>query len=191
MLGLGFIVIVVLVGVIIYSAKKNNHSPIGEGGLMKILYAIILGVMLAFFVGLGIEAFYPTEKYPEMPIELQYGEKIPASTPQNEATLQLQKEYEQTVKEYQARNETHARNVSIMAVVAAVLYLTLSLTILTRTNSIFSDGFLIGSLLTLLYGIARGFETNDNKFRFIIVTIGLAIALALGYIKFVRQKESK
>lgn len=156
---------------------------------MKILYAIILGVMLAFFVGLGIEAFYPTEKYPEMPIELQYGEKVPAATPQNEATLQLQKDYEKQVKDYQTRNETHARNVSVMAIAASIIYLTLSLTILVKTNTVFPDGFLIGSLLTLLYAIIRGFETNDNKFRFLIVTIGLAIALVLGYIKFVRQKE--
>jgi hypothetical protein len=157
---------------------------------MKILYSIILGVMLAFFVGLGIEAFYPTEKFPEQPVELQYmnAGKEGNFTPEQR---QLQKDFDQQVKEYQTRNEKHARNVSIVAIIASVIYMTLSLTILLKTNSVFSDGFLIGSLLTLLYGIIRGFETNDNKFRFIIVTIGLLIALFLGYMKFVRQKEEK
>ncbi len=154
---------------------------------MKILYAIILGVMLAFFVGLGIEAFYPTEKYPEPPASIQYKNAAP-TTPEE---IRVQQDYDQQVKAYQARNEKHARNVSIMAVVASVIYLTLSLTVLLKTNTIFSDGFLIGSLLTLLYAIVRGFETNDNKFRFLIVAIGLIIALILGYIKFVRQKEEK
>jgi len=154
---------------------------------MKILYAIILGVMLAFFVGLGIEAFYPTEKYPEPPTSLQYLKAEPTTPDQ----IQAQQAYDQQVKDYQTRNETHARNVSIIAIIASILYMTLSLTILTKTNSIFSDGFLVGSLLTLLYGIVRGFETNDNKFRFVIVTVGLMVALVLGYIKFVRQKESK
>jgi len=152
---------------------------------MKILYAIILGVMLAFFVGLGIEAFYPTEKYPEPPASVQYQKNGPA-TPEE---LKIQQNYDQQVKDYQTRNEKHARNVSIIAIAASIIYMALSLTILQKTNSVFSDGFLIGSLLTLLYGIVRGFEINDNKFRFIIVTVGLIIAIVLGYIKFVRQKE--
>jgi len=154
---------------------------------MKILYAIILGVLLAFFVGLGIEAFYPTEKYPEPPTSLQYLKEAPST----DAEIQAQKTFDQQTKDYQERNQTHARNVSIIAIIASMIFMALSLTILTRTDTIFSDGFLIGSLLTLLYGIVRGFETNDNQFRFIIVAIGLVIALALGYIKFVRQKETK
>lgn len=186
-IGIGLIVIIVI-GVIIFASSKSgniNKSPIGKGGLMKILYAIILGVMLAFFMGLGIEAFYPTEKYPEPPASIQYQKAGPTT----DAEIKIQQDYDQTVKDYQTRNEKHARNVSIMVIIASILYMTLSLTVLTRTNSIFSDGFLIGSLLTLLYGIIVGFQTNDNKFRFVIVTIGLIIALVLGYIKFVRQKE--
>lgn len=153
---------------------------------MKILYAIILGVMLAFFVGLGIEAFYPTEKYPDPPAAIQY-KTTAVTTPED---LKIQQDFDQQVKDYQTRNEKHARNVSIFAVIASIIYMTLSLTVLTRTNSVFPDGFLIGSLLTLLYGIVRGLETNDNKFRFIIVTIGLIIALVVGYIKFVRQQKT-
>lgn len=157
--------------------------------MVKILFSILLGVLLAFFVGLGIEAFYPTEKYPEMPIELQYGEKTPALTTQNEATIQLQKTYEQQVKDYQARNEKHARNVSMVAIAASILFMALSLTALQKFSSVFTDGFLIGSILTLIYGIIRGFESSDDKFRFLIVTIGLLAAFVLGYIKFIRHAE--
>jgi hypothetical protein len=188
----GIIVIVLLlVGIIIYASQSANFkkSPARGGGLMKILYAIILGVMLAFFVGLGVEAFYPTENRPEVPAEIQYGEYN--KTGPTDEQKQAQKDYDQQIKAYQTRNEKHALNVSIIVIIASILYMALSLTILTKTNTIFSDGFLIGSLLTLLYGIVRGFETNDNKFRFVIVTIGLIIALVLGYIKFVRQKETE
>ena len=155
---------------------------------MKVLYAIILGVMLTFFVGLGIEAFYPTEKYPEPPIEIQYMNETKTGGFTDEQK-QIQKDFDQKLKSYQTRNETHARNVSIIAVIVSIIYLTLSLTVLVKTDTVFADGFLTGSLITLLYSIIRGIETNDNKFRFIIVTIGLIIALTLGYIKFMRSKK--
>lgn len=185
MIAISIATIILIVISLSISFKKSLS---GRGGLMKILYATILGVMLAFFIGLGIEAFYPTEQYPEPPLELQYLD-IGKTGELNDEQKQLQKDYDQQVKAYDSRNQHHSRNVSIIAIIASVIYMTLSLTVLLKTNSVFSDGFLIGSLLTLLYGIARGFETNDNKFRFIIVTVGLLIALVLGYIKFVRQKE--
>jgi hypothetical protein len=34
--------------------------------------------------------------------------------------------------------------------------------------------------------MGRGLDTGDNKYRFFIMTIGLIVALGLGYTKFVR-----
>jgi len=151
--------------------------------MIKILFSILLGVLLAFFIGLGIEAFYPTEKFPEAPSELQYQKGEPT-----QQQLDLQKEQDAKIKAYQERNEKHARNISMIAIAASILFMALSLTVLQKLSSVFPDGFLIGSILTLIYGIIRGFESSDNKFRFLIVTVGLLAAFVLGYIKFIRQE---
>jgi hypothetical protein len=43
-----------------------------------------------------------------------------------------------------------------------------------------------GGILTFGYSVVRGFGADDNTFRFIIVSVGLVIALGLGYIRFAR-----
>ncbi len=154
--------------------------------MIKIVYAVLLGVILAFFIGLGIEAFYPTEKYPEAPTEVQYGKVDGGNLSADE--IKAQRDFDTKVKEFQDRNKDHAKNVSLVAIIGSIIYMIISLAVLNKKD-VFADGFLIGSLLTLIYGIMRGFESDDSKFRFIIVSVGLAAALILGYFKFLRQKE--
>jgi uncharacterized membrane protein len=78
----------------------------------------------------------------------------------------------------------------MIAVAAAVLLLVLSLTILLNT-AIVTDGFLLGGLLTLLYAIIRGFESDNSMYRFALVTVGLAIVMVLGYFKFIKPVKKK
>ncbi len=165
--------------------------------MIKLLFTILLGVLLAFFVGLGIEAFYPTEQYPEGPnSDIRYEKPLNPDgslqmTPEEKAAeIETQKKYDAEMKDFQARRETHARNVSAMVIAASIIFMILSLTILQKVASVFPDGFLLGAILTLIYGIIRGFESSDSKFRFMLVAIGLVVALVLGYVKFIRGKEN-
>lgn len=156
--------------------------------MLKVLYTIFLAIMLAFFIGLGIEAFYATPKAPDYPTELQYNGKAPSEM--SPEMQKIQKDYDQSQKDWMKENSVHSRNTSIIAMIASVILLILSLTVLVKIN-ILSDGFLLGGLLTLLYGIIRGFESDNNKFRFLMVSIGLLVALILGYLKFIRPKEAE
>jgi hypothetical protein len=54
-----------------------------------------------------------------------------------------------------------------------------------------ADGILLGGVFTAAYSIIRGLMSEDSRFRFLIVAVGLAIALILGYLKFIRPKENK
>lgn len=132
---------------------------------------------------MGIEAFYTTPKQPEYPTSLQYQGKEPTAE-----QLKLQVDHDQQMKDWSKVNSTHSRNTSMIAVVASVLILILSLTILHKID-IMSNGFLFGGLLTLGYAIIRGFGSDNSKYRFLLVSVGLAIVLALGYIKFIKPKE--
>jgi hypothetical protein len=76
----------------------------------------------------------------------------------------------------------------MIALGLAVLALALSLTFLSKVM-ILSDATMLGGVLTLMYSVIRGFATEDAKFRFAIVAIGLAVTIVLGYIKFIKQAE--
>ena len=52
-----------------------------------------------------------------------------------------------------------------------------------------ADGLLLGGVLTLLYSVIRGFGTEDNMFRFVVVSVGFAISLFLGYVKFIQPAK--
>lgn len=154
--------------------------------MLKVLYTVFLAILLAFFIGLGIEAFYPSPKPPEYPAALQYAGKAPSEF--NAEQMKLQKGYDDAQKDFTSKNSIVSRNTSVIATVFSVIILIFSLTLLLKI-SIMSDGFLLGGLLTLLYGIIRGFGSDNNKFRFLMVSVGLLVALVLGYIKFIRPKE--
>jgi hypothetical protein len=72
--------------------------------------------------------------------------------------------------------------------IAAIIILVLSLTLLAKIKMI-ADGILLGGVFVALYGVIRGLMTEDPQFRFLIITIGLIVALVLGYIKFIRPKK--
>jgi len=163
---------------------KSEHA---SNVILKILYSVSLGLIIAFFVGLGIEAFYPTEKYPEYPVQLQT--KTDPST-FTEAQKQIQTDYDKTVSDYNARSSKHEKNVSMIAIGASILIMIVGLLINDRTN-VFSNGLLLGSILTLFYSIARGMMSTDTKYRFILISIGLVVALVLGYIKFIKKDQNE
>lgn len=140
---------------------------------------------MALFVGLGISAFYPGPKEPLYPIQLD------AEKPGCEETQDLKnirEEYNRAQRDFTENFKPYSRNVSIISLAAAILILIASLTLLSKIKMI-ADGILLGGVFTTIYSIIRGLMSEDTKFRFLIVAIGLLIALVLGYIKFIKPKE--
>ena len=164
--------------------------------LLKYIYTFFIGVLLATFIGVGIAAFYEGPKPPEFPIEETVPYKVaPAPVAATVSAEQAQIERERSIKqeaayrEFQKANQTYSRNVSIITTIAAVLILIISLTMLKKLD-LLSDGLLLGGLFTQLYSIMRGFESQDNKFRFVVVSVGLATSLIVGYLKFIRKQNT-
>lgn len=156
--------------------------------ILKFIYTLFIGILLVLFVGFGIAAFYEEPKYPEYPARLQYSKPAYDLEKQTSEEAQLREEqikFDKTQKDFQKELETYNRNVSVIGLVAAILYLIISL-LLAKKLLLISDGLLLGGVFTLLYSIVRGFASHDNKFQFITVAIGLIISLVLGYIKFIK-----
>lgn len=160
--------------------------------VIKIIYTVFLGLLVALFVGVGIAAFYPAPKPPEYPVALEKGPPPVSETTETAAQKAERVKYEKALeknreadKAFQKKNAIYSRNASIISLVAAILVLIISLTLLTKIP-ILSDGLLLGGVLTVLYSIILGFGSDDEKYRFILVSVGLIIALVLGYIKFIK-----
>ncbi len=162
-----------------------------ENVILHYAYAIFLGVLLALFVGVGIAAFYPGPQRPEQApysAELELAEKQQLSEATVSAGLLKRRvEYEREFKVFMQQNQIYNRNVSSIALVGAVIMLVTSLVLADRIRFL-TDGFLLGSILTLLYSIILGFESADEKFRFLVVAVGLLISLTIGYLKFAKQE---
>lgn len=163
--------------------------------LIKYIYTFFIGILLATFIGVGIAAFYEAPKYPEFPASSVGSLRKPMMPPvasqsaqEQEREWKLSMQYEEKMKAYQAANRLYNRNVSLFTTAAAVLILIISLTMLKKLDML-SDGLLLGGLFTQLYSITRGFESQDNKFRFLVVSVGLAASLIVGYMKFIRNKN--
>lgn len=159
---------------------------------IKVIYSIFLGLLVALFIGLGISAFYPSPEAPKYPIELRVSQPVlDGSKPVGETAEQREQRlaWEKANDEYNEKiRPRYERNVSIIAMVGAIIVLTVSMTAL-QTIKLLSDGLLLGGVLSLLYAIVRGFMGKDNLYSFVVVSVGLVVALVLGYLKFIRQPK--
>lgn len=181
---------IVLVIVLSLFFQENSNKNKEDNMVLKLIYTFLIGIFLAVFVGVGIAAFYSGPKRPEAPASIKYAfsetDKKEALSAEYKAEIE---KYDQAEKEYQLQSQTYNKNVSIYSLIASILIVITSLTLFKNILFI-ADGLLLGGVLTLLYSVIRGFDTQDNMFRFIVVSIGLFISLFLGYTKFIKPTKT-
>jgi predicted histidine transporter YuiF (NhaC family) len=153
--------------------------------LLRVIYTVFLALLISLFFGLGVAAFYPRPKAPEYtPVMKEIDSKTVEA--QNEQDLK----YQQEQSDYQTVRKQYDRNVSMITLGLAVLAQIVSLLFLNKIL-IISDGLMLGGVFTLVYSIILGFSTEDARYRFVIVSVGLLITLGLGYIKFIKPNQEK
>ncbi len=155
-----------------------------ENKTLQAVYTFFLGLLLAIFVGVGINTFYPAPKMPEYPSTLNtYGKEM---TAEQEAK---QREWDATYKDYNEDQKPYNRNVALISLSAAVVLLLISILQEKRIKFI-ADGVMLGGLFTLIYGISRSFASEDSRSIFAMVSAGLFVVLYLGYHRFVRPQAA-
>lgn len=156
-----------------------------DNNVMKIVYTFFLGALLALFVGLGIQTFYPG---PEMPEPTSGMEFVPESSTPTEEQREEMAENERQWRQWQEDQQTYSRNVAVVALGASVVLLGLSL-VLEKRNRVLTNGIMLGGLFTLLYAIGRSFASTETTMTFIAVGVGLAVVLFLGHRRFFRENR--
>lgn len=166
------------------SKKVIKHLRISG---IEVIYTFFLALLITFFFGLGVSAFYPSPTAPEYPLVLSTPTKDFSET-QTQDQIEAQNSFDLANRDYSTEIAEYNRNVSIVTLGLAVLALVISLLFLGNIYVI-SNGLLLGGVFTLIYSMVRGSMSESTQYRFIIVSVGLLITLALGYIKFIRQNR--
>jgi hypothetical protein len=148
-----------------------------ENKVLKIIFTLFIGVMVALFVGLGIEAFYPSPVYPDVMWQENMTDKQTAAIQAAEAA------YQEAVR---VRNQI----VSIVVTAIAVIIMVASM-FLEKRNLTLTNGLLLGGLFSLIYGSTVGFSAGSAMVTFITVGVGLAAVIVVGVRRFSPSREAK
>lgn len=148
--------------------------------MLKLVYSLFLGLLIVIFISVGISTFYEQPKSPEYPVTYENGPSGPSLREQ-----EAQKEFEAKQKDWTKKNEVYSRNVAVMAAVLAIVLIGLSIWLHPKLDVI-TDGIMFGGVFTLIYAIIMSFQANNEKFTFGVVSVGLATAFVLGYVRFIK-----
>ncbi|MCX6495067.1 MAG: hypothetical protein NTY82_04750 [Actinobacteria bacterium] len=154
-----------------------------ENQIFRIIFVVFVGLMVTFFVGFGIDAFYPEPVYPQAIQDMWT--MLANKTP----TVEEQAKINALEQAYQLEQQTHNRIVSIVVTIAAVIFLALSV-LLENKNRVMANGIMLGGLFSLLYGAARGLGSQDSMVTFITVGVGLAAVVLIGLRRFSHARET-
>src|SRR5690606_25418143 len=89
--------------------------------------------------------------------------------------------------EMDAARRGWGRVTSIVLIAFATLAMAASLGAAGRVPVI-DNGLLMGGVFTMVYGVGWVIATDSSVARFVVLTVALAITLALGYLRFVRTR---
>jgi len=123
--------------------------------MLKFVYTIFVGILIVTFIGLGIDAFYPGPIMPDYTQTKDYyapvGLRGEEPTLTDEEITQMNEEQQTYDKQYQIYSEqlkTYNRDVSIIALIGAIIILAASI-LFEKQLKIIADGMIFGGVLTL------------------------------------------
>ena len=172
---------------------------LGRSSALQTIFSFFLGLMVTAFVGVGVYTFHPS---PEKEFSLQIQDlkrqeqAIRNSRSEDELTpadrnqiQTLTDERNELTDAAQTTREAWGRSTSIILIVFATLAMAISLVRADRLPVI-TNGLLLGGVFSMLYGVGWIIATDTSVARFFVMTVALAITLALGYVRFVRRAAS-
>lgn len=172
-----------------------------RGDALQLIFSFFLGLLLVVLIGAGVWTFYPQPYSQNTPegqklqdlyrqresIDMKTGPV--ARTPAQQAEWdRLDKQIRAIEKKRDALQSTWAINTSIVLITFATALMAISL-FLPEHLRVFSNGVLLGGLFTVLYGTAWSFAGGNSRARFFVILVAVVLAIAFGYLRFVRGRK--
>jgi hypothetical protein len=168
---------------------------------LQTIFSFFLGLMVLAFIGIGVITFYPQpdvnyQEPPEMRELQREQERIWNKDRDGELSVadqarvdEIQDEIDALYAEQEEVRQNWARNTSIILILFATAVMGISL-ILSEQLRVISNGLLLGGLFTMVYGVGWIIASGESVARFGVIVFALAVTVLLGYLKFVRGKET-
>jgi len=163
--------------------------------MLRTIFALFLGLMLTAFVGVGVYTFHPPPaRFDNELRDLGRQEQAlrdarapnELTSAERDSLQAMERRRNGLIDAAAAARIPWARATSIILIVVATLAMATSLIGADRLQVI-SSGLLLGGVFLMLYGVGWIIATDTSVARFVVITIALAITLALAYARFVRR----
>lgn len=190
--------------------KSSKSKPIKKSSKTKnVLLAIAIAIILALFIGYGINTFYKSPKYndfckgsfSERPVIIEKEDKDCTSVEKNNRALEndcyedegvprydfddngcrIFRECDFCSKDYRNVRERYNRDVFIITLVLGLISILVGGVVL-KLESV-SSGVMAGGILTVIYGTLRYWGDMQDVLRWLILGIVLVILVWIGYKK--------
>jgi len=175
------------------SSSERQHYA------LQTIFSFFLGLMVLAVVGVGVNTFYPQPTDTNQKAQEAISRKMETfnmKTSNRSLTATEQAEMNKLQDQQNALADKTAeqmkgwtRNTSIILVLFATLVMGISL-IRSEQLRVISNGLLLGGLFIMIYGVGWVISSGNSTARFVVVLFALVVALGLGYIKFVRNREA-
>ena len=144
------------------------------------LYPLAVAALVVAFVGFGISAFYQEPRPPQFPaaVDERREERTPEEQEKAEGYWEEQRAYERASSGYNLVVACISIGFAVLVLVASLVWI--------GGVPVIGDGATLGAVFTLFYGLIRAFMTNDERFRFGAVAVGLVVLLVLVYWRYAR-----
>ncbi len=154
-------------------------QKITDKSVLGMIYTFVLALIIAVFVGITINTFYPAPDFPnEQMVEIKESEPTAER-------IAIEKQNEALQKEYQKKQQDWAQVASIIVITAATFFVALGL-FLAGKMPVLPNGVLMGGLFTIFYGVVTAMMSESRYVIFGVVTASLVVIVTAGYLKFVR-----
>jgi hypothetical protein len=169
----------------------------GRTSGLQTIFSFFLGLMVTAFVGVGAYTFHPppqTEFDTRLEELSRREQAIRDSKAADDLTAEDREELRVITEERdelsdaaRVAREGWGRSTSIILIVLATLVMAISL-LRSDQLPVISNGLLMGGVFTMVYGVGWIVATDTSVSRFLVMTVALAITIALGYVRFVRGR---
>ena len=150
---------------------------------IKLLYALLIAISVAVFIGVGIVSFYAPPKSPQYPAAglSATGEETPAEKSARE-------KYDADTKIYDTKQDAYQRNVTYIVLPLAAVTLAAGI-YLMRKPGVIGEGLALGGIMTAAYGIITASIAGSSPLRFIAVALLLIGVLLTSHLRFGKEPK--
>ena len=176
-----------------FVAADRQHAA------LQTIFSFFLGLMVLAFIGVGVNTFYPSPAETSRPQSEELRrqqDELRVQTHGRDLDTAQQAEMDRLIAQenellriVSAQEKDWARNTSIILVVFATIVMSVSL-VRNEQLRVLGNGLLLGGLFTMIYGVGWVVFSGSSVTRFAVMAFALAVAIGLGYAKFVRQRAA-